>query len=107
MDLFSEDVGVTGVPGDFGDHAQIDESQAHGADKVMGDKIVELVIGGQFVATSTCRRVFSDHVGECLVSGDPEATLTACGVTIAFVDADGCQCSFQPDAFCCTTMLDQ
>ena len=49
----------------------------------------------------------SDHVGECLVFGDPEATVTARGVTIAFVDADGCKCSLEPDAFCCSTMLDQ
>lgn len=32
LNLLGEDVGVTGVPGDFGDHAQVDESQAHGAD---------------------------------------------------------------------------
>jgi hypothetical protein len=27
LNLLGEDVGVTGVPGDFGDHAQIDESR--------------------------------------------------------------------------------
>jgi len=35
---------VTGVPGDFGNHAQIDESQAHGADKVVFGSVVEVVV---------------------------------------------------------------
>ena len=87
MDLLGEDVRVTGVPGDFGDHAQIDESQTHSADMVMFDSVVQVVVRGQFVRPLTRRIVRGDHVGEGFVVGDVEAAIAACGVAVAFVDA--------------------
>ena len=48
-DLLGEDVCVTGVAGDFTDHAQVDEAQAYCADEsVLGD-VVEGVAGGDFI----------------------------------------------------------
>ena len=45
MKLLGEDVGVTGVPGDFGDHAQIDEPETHSTDVVVFDGVVQVVVG--------------------------------------------------------------
>ncbi len=40
---------MTSVSRDFGDHEQIDESQAHCADSVMFDGVVQVVVSGEFV----------------------------------------------------------
>jgi hypothetical protein len=82
MDLLGEDVCVPGVPGDFGDHAQVDESQAHGADMVVFDSVVQVVIRGQVVGPLTRRSVRGDHVGEGVVVGDVEAAIATCGVAV-------------------------
>lgn len=39
-DLLGKDVGVACVAGNLGDHAQVNESQAHRADKVVFDGVV-------------------------------------------------------------------
>jgi hypothetical protein len=98
---------VTGVPGDFGDHAQVDESQGHGADKVVFDSVVHMVVGCQFVRPLTRRGVFGDHVGRGFVVGDVEAAATACGVAVAFLDAHARQGSLKPNAFGRSAVLDQ
>jgi hypothetical protein len=78
---------VASVTGNFGDHAQINESQAHSADEVVFDSVVQMVGGGQFVRASTCRHVFGDDVGEGFVVGDMEATVAPGGMAIACLDA--------------------
>jgi hypothetical protein len=45
LKLLGEDVGVNGVPGDFGDHAQIDEPETHSTDVVVFDGVVQVVVG--------------------------------------------------------------
>lgn len=54
-DLLGRDVGVPGVPGNFGDHAQIDEPQAYRTDDVM--------LGA----------VFGDRPGKAFAGSDAEA----------------------------------
>jgi hypothetical protein len=48
-DLLGEDVCVTGVAGDFTDHAQVDEAQAYCADDAVLGGVVEGVAGGDFI----------------------------------------------------------
>jgi hypothetical protein len=104
--LLGQDVGMAGVPGDFGDHAYVDEAQAHGADNVVFDRIVQLVFSGDF-ARPPRRHVFSDHGREGFVVGEAKATVTVGGVTVAFVDAHARKCSLEPDAFGRSAMFDQ
>jgi hypothetical protein len=40
LTLLGEDVGVTGMPGNFGDHAQIDEPETDSADMVVFHGVV-------------------------------------------------------------------
>jgi hypothetical protein len=73
---------VTGVAGDFGDHAEVDKSQAHGADDVMFDQVVELVTVCQFVGLCARRAVFGDDVGKGFIVGNGEAAVAASGVAV-------------------------
>jgi hypothetical protein len=98
---------VACVPGDFGDHAQVDESQAHNADDVMFGNVIQVELSSQFIRPVTCRDVFVDYLGEGLVVGDVEAAVAAGGMAVARVEADAGQRSLEPDAFGGSTMLDQ
>jgi len=48
-DLLGEDVCVTGVAGDFSDHAEVDEAQAYCAYEAVLGGVVEGMAGGDFI----------------------------------------------------------
>jgi hypothetical protein len=85
LDLLGDDVGMASVPGGFGDHAQVDESQAYGADDVVFDDVIECEASYQFVRLSTCCSVFGDHLGEGFIVGDVEVAVASDGVAVACV----------------------
>jgi hypothetical protein len=45
LKLLGEVFGVTRVPGDFGDHAQIDEPETDSTDVAVFDGVVQVVVG--------------------------------------------------------------
>src|SRR5258708_33987457 len=98
---------MAGVPGDFGDHAYVDEAKAHGADNVVFDQILQLVFRGDFARSSTCRGVFGDHVGEGFVVDDAKASVSAGSVPVALIGAHARQGSLEPEASAGSAILDQ
>src|SRR5580693_9414934 len=98
---------MASVPGGFGDHAQVDESQADGADDVVFDDVIECEAGCQFVRPSTCCRVFGDHLGEGFIVGDVEAAVASDGVPVACGDAYAYKWSLKPDACGRSAVLEQ
>jgi hypothetical protein len=64
------------VPGGFGDHAQVDESQVDVSNDVVFDDVVKREAGGQFVRPSARCSVRGDHLGERFVVRDVEATVS-------------------------------
>jgi hypothetical protein len=106
-DLLDEDVCVSCVAGEFGDHAQIDESKADCADDVVLYDVVEFVTGGDGAGASACLLVLGDDVGERFCAVDAEAAVAARGVTIAVFGVDARERSLEPNALRGRAVLDQ
>lgn len=106
-DLLGQDVGVPGMSGHFGDHAEIDDAHADRTNNVMFGRVVELVAGGHFVRTSACGTVFSDHLDKPLRGIDPEAAICTLRGSVALFNTQATQGALEPDPFGDRTVLDQ
>ena len=107
MNLLGKDVSMTGVTSDFGNHANVDEPQAHGPDKVMINDIVESETSSQLIRPSPCPHLLTDHIGQGLIIGDQKAAIAASGMAITFRDTHAPQSSLEPDTFGRSAVLDQ
>lgn len=76
-DLFDEDVGLAGVPGDIADHAQVDEPQVHRADQSVFGGVVQSVARGDLPGLRAGGGVLGDDAGQGLGGGDVEAAVAA------------------------------
>lgn len=91
---------MPGAPGNFGDHAQIDEPQAHRADDVTLHRVIELVTGSRFLrAPARDGAVFGDRRSEAPAVSDAEARISALRGAVAVSEAQTAQGALEPDPF--------